>query len=48
MDQLNSSLNVKLDNSSLADKMLNNFVQGTSSTLISTAIQGGSLSDNLE
>ena len=48
MDKLNTSLDLKLDNPTLTDRALNNFVQGVGSTLISTSIQGGNLSDNLE
>lgn len=32
----------------IAESMANNFVQGAGSTLISSTLQGGSFSDNLE
>lgn len=47
MSQLSTAFNITLTNE-VANKAVNNFVQEFSSTLISTSVQGGSLSENLK
>lgn len=48
MSQVSTALNLKPDSSLFADRIYVNFVNSTGSALVSTAINGGSLSDNLE
>ncbi|MEG1708610.1 MAG: DUF637 domain-containing protein [Acinetobacter sp.] len=48
VDKVGASLNIKLNDMPQLEKFANNFVQGVSSNIISSTVQGGSLSDNLE
>ncbi|WEV50190.1 DUF637 domain-containing protein (plasmid) [Acinetobacter sp. ESL0695] len=48
LSQVSAVLNLKPDSSLLSDRLINNFTTSVSSTLVQTAINGGSLEDNLQ
>lgn len=48
LSQVSMTLNLKPDSSLLSDRLINNFTTSVSSTLVQTAINGGSLEDNLQ
>ncbi|KXO87396.1 hemagglutinin [Acinetobacter venetianus] len=47
MNQVSTTLNIKIDNMPQLERLANNFVQSVGSNIISSSVQGGSLSDNL-
>lgn len=48
LNQVGTALNLNPDSALLSDRIINNFTNSVGSTLVQTAVNGGSLQDNLE
>lgn len=48
LNQVGTALNLKPDSALLSDRVINNFTNSVSSSLVQTAINGGNLEDNLK
>ncbi|WP_288455950.1 DUF637 domain-containing protein [uncultured Acinetobacter sp.] len=48
LNQVGTALNLQPDSALLSDRVINNFTNSVSSTLVQTAINGGNLEDNLK